>query len=116
MSKLKPTNNQGHLSAVPTNHEGGRFKHQAALIKKYRSERTFTQEKLTEGAEISYQFLSNIERGRAGIPFKYIVPICDKLQIPYSELKEAILRDWSDRIDAVIWDNTEPQEVQDGTL
>jgi len=58
-------------------------------IKKYRKEKGLTQERLSEMADISRDYLSNIERGKYTPSFKTIVALAEAIGIePYLLLKE----------------------------
>lgn len=58
-------------------------------IKKYRKEKGFTQETLSEMVDISRDYLSNIERGKYTPSFKTIVALAEALEIePHLLLKK----------------------------
>lgn len=54
-------------------------------IKKYRNKRGLTQDKLSEMAGISCDYLSEIERGKKIPSFKRFIAIADALDIPYEK-------------------------------
>ena len=51
-------------------------------IKKYRQQKKFTQEKLSEICGISCDYLSEIERGKKTPSLKRLLLIADKLDVP----------------------------------
>ncbi len=54
-------------------------------IKKYRNKRGLTQDKLSEMAGISCDYLSEIERGKKIPSLKRFIAIADALDIPYEK-------------------------------
>lgn len=54
-------------------------------IKKYRNKRGLTQDKLSEIAGISCDYLSEIERGKKIPSLKRFIAIADALDIPYEK-------------------------------
>ncbi|HIS88152.1 TPA: helix-turn-helix transcriptional regulator [Candidatus Avigastranaerophilus faecigallinarum] len=54
-------------------------------IKKYRNKRGLTQDKLSEMASISCDYLSEIERGKKIPSLKRFIAIADALDIPYEK-------------------------------
>ena len=54
-------------------------------IKKYRNKRGLTQNKLSEMAGISCDYLSEIERGKKIPSLKRFIAIADALDIPYEK-------------------------------
>lgn len=51
-------------------------------IKKFRTEKKFTQEKLSEMTGISADYLSEIERGKKTPSLKRLILIADALKVP----------------------------------
>ena len=51
-------------------------------IKKFRTEKKFTQEKLSEITGISADYLSEIERGKKTPSLKRLILIADALKVP----------------------------------
>lgn len=45
------------------------------------------------------QFISNVERGLCGVPFKNLNKLCETLSIEQSELKAVILKDVEETVD-----------------
>ena len=45
------------------------------------------------------QFISNVERGLCGVPFKNLTKLCEILSIEQSELKAVILKDVEETVD-----------------
>ena len=54
-------------------------------IKKYRKQKGLTQERLSELAEISCDYLSEIERGKKVPSLKRFILIANALSVPYEK-------------------------------
>lgn len=77
------------------------FSNISALIKKYRKKTPWSQEELGVmlGLENSRgQMISNIERGKCGLPTKHALPICVHLKIPPALLADTIAKDYRDSV------------------
>jgi hypothetical protein len=49
------------------------------------------------------QYVSNMERGKQGIPLKHVKTLSLALQIPVMEIKAAMDRDFSEQFNRVIY-------------
>ncbi len=57
-------------------------------LKKYRNENGYTQEKLSFEAEISADYISEIERGKKTPSLKRLFKIADVLKVPVNKFFE----------------------------
>ena len=81
------------------------FENIAMLVKTYRQPKGISQSQLSR--ELGYkngQFISNVERGLCSIPFEKIGKLSQVLEVPTTEVKEAILRDYGSNIDKIVSD------------
>lgn len=79
------------------------FKHQAALIKSARKKLKLSQGKLASTIGQCDQVISNFERAKAGVPLRLMSTLCEALQLPYQDMKEAMLRDYGEQIDSYLY-------------
>lgn len=71
-----------------------KFKYQATLIKTAREYEGLTQAEVAKALGVGVQFISNIERGRIGIPFKRIRDFCRVLKVSERNLTDQIIGDF----------------------
>ena len=77
-----------------------KFSHIATLVRENRIKQGYSQEELSK--KMGYkngQFVSNCERGICSIPLKKLKLAADLLAMPFEEIKEAVLKDYEQRID-----------------
>lgn len=55
-------------------------------IKKYREQKNFSQEKLAEMADLSREYIADIERGHKRVSLKKLFIIADTLKVKCSDL------------------------------
>lgn len=82
------------------------FSHIAKLVKSKRlgHEKTYSQTELS--TLLGYkngQFISNVERGLCSIPLKNLKRLCEVLDIPQSDLKAALLKDFEKTLEAHLY-------------
>lgn len=79
------------------------FETQAELIRERRRELGFSQKKLADAIGYSSsQFISNMERGVAGIPEKDLVKFSKRLKLDRRKLLMAVLDDHALRLEKVL--------------
>ena len=61
------------------------------------------------------QFISNVERALCNIPFKMMNKVCDILQIAPAEIRQAMLNDYEDTINAYLASNSGLETTQTET-
>tara|TARA_R110002049_G_scaffold136701_1_gene296556 strand:+ start:464 stop:772 length:309 start_codon:yes stop_codon:yes gene_type:complete len=86
------------------------FEHIAKLIrnKRINHPKGYSQSELSN--MLGYkngQFISNVERALCNIPLKMLKKVCEVLDIPSSEIKEAILKDHQQTIENYLNATTE---------
>lgn len=57
------------------------------------------------------QFISNVERGLCGVPFKNLNKLCEILNIEQSELKAVILRDVEETVENYLQESQAASEA-----
>lgn len=75
------------------------------IIKEYRVKHGISQLELTRavvGKSDNGQFFWNIEAGKAGLPPKHICKISQVLMVPLVALKEAMIKDYEENLNASI--------------
>ena len=81
------------------------FKHIGNLIKEKRVHSgQYSQSQLSE--ILGYkngQFISNIERGKCGIPLKQLKRFISVLSIGRQEIKDALIKDYEQTIDEILF-------------
>ncbi len=80
-----------------------KFSHIAALIKKKRLSHPQGLSQSDLSHLLGYkngQFISNVERALCNIPFKMMNKVCEILQITPAEIRQAMLNDYEDTINA----------------
>ncbi len=85
-----------------------KFSHIAALIKKKRLSHPQGLSQSDLSHLLGYkngQFISNVERALCNIPFKMMNKVCDILQITPAEIRQAMLNDYEDTINAYLATN-----------
>ena len=90
------------------------FNHIAALIKRKRLAHTKNLSQSDLSNLLGYkngQFISNVERALCNIPFKMLPKVCDILEIPFDEIKNAMMRDHSETLDAYLVGNMSKDQV-----
>jgi transcriptional regulator with XRE-family HTH domain len=73
-----------------------KFTNTGRVLAEYRRKARYTQEELAFAihGNIKYgQVISNIERGKQGIPRKHIAKVAEIINAPVSELKKAMFTD-----------------------
>lgn len=82
-----------------------RFNNIASLVKRKRLAHTQGLSQSDLSHILGYkngQFISNVERALCNIPFKMIGKLCRVLNIPSDEIKQAMLKDHEETLDAYI--------------
>lgn len=85
---------------------------QAELLKRHRIGKKLSQMELSTllgSAKGSGQHYSNIERSKAGLPPKHIMALCQALEIPISAMVDAMVQDYRDNLEAIIWSKEDEQ-------
>lgn len=86
-----------------------KFNHIAALIKKKRLSHPQGLSQSDLSHLLGYkngQFISNVERALCNIPFKMMNKVCDILQIVPADIRQAMLSDYEDTINAYLASNS----------
>ena len=81
------------------------FKNIASLVRKKRTNHPNSYSQTELSLLLGYkngQFISNVERGKCSIPLKSLRSISRALDINPEELKEAMIKDYSDTISKFI--------------
>lgn len=86
-----------------------KFTHIAELIKRKRLSHPKGLSQSDLSSLLGYkngQFISNVERALCNIPFKMMNKVCDILHITEEEIKEVMIKDYKDTLDAYFVANT----------
>lgn len=75
------------------------FKHIGELVKTSREKTPWSQSDLGAVIGVTGQYVSNIERGLAGVPVKQAYALSKRLNITLDEMKTAMLKDYEARLD-----------------